>query len=421
MDSLEIVTIGTELMLGHTTDTNGGWIGARLAAEGIAVGRRTAVADDPAAMTSAIRDALHRSGIVICTGGLGPTSDDFTKPIVAALYGRELILDEPWLDVVRERFSARGTTMPAINRNQAEVPAGARILHNARGSAPGIIIEDATLGTTILLPGVPYEMRGLMEDGVIPYLRERLQPGHPVMERWIRTNGIAESAIAERVADVVPALAPLAVSFLPGPYGEDIRITCWGDFDRDEADRRLADAQARISACLEPFVYALEKDDLAAIAGKSLRERGLALALAESCTGGLLAQRLTNIPGASDFFLGGVVTYANAAKVKQLGVREETLQSFGSVSEACAMEMADGALRAFNADVALAITGVAGPGGGTDEKPVGTVWIAISMHGEVTARRLRFGGDRAEIRTRATQAALALLMESLESAGLVRT
>ena len=413
MHSIEIVTIGTELLLGHTVDTNGGWLGARLAEEGFAVSRRTAVADDAAVMKSAISDALKRTGIVICTGGLGPTTDDFTKPVVAELYHREIVFHDEWFDVVKQRFAARGIAMPAINRNQAEIPAGARIFHNARGSAPGILIEDDAIGTTILLPGVPFEMRGLTDDHVIPYLRDRLNPGPPVIERWIRTVGIAESAIAERVADVVSALAPLAVSFLPNAYGEDIRITSWGDYDRDEAEYKLKDAQHRIAACLEPYVYAFEKDDLAKIVGDTLRERGLALALAESCTGGLLAQRLTSIPGSSEFFLGGVVTYANSAKMKHLGVSAETLEAFGAVSEQCAREMARGALRAFDADVALSITGIAGPGGGSEEKPVGTVWIGIATLDNVDARKFRFGGDRAEIRTRSSQAALALLTRSL--------
>lgn len=413
MRSVEVVTIGTELLLGHTVDTNGGWIGARLAAEGFSVTRRTAVPDDAATMTTAISEALARSRMVICTGGLGPTSDDFTKPVVAELYGRPLVHDEAWFEVVKERFAARGIRMPDINRNQAEVPENARIFHNARGSAPGIVIEDDVIGTTILLPGVPFEMRGLMEDHVIPYLREKLAAGPPIIERWLRTNGIAESAIAERVADIVPSLEPLAVSFLPNAYGEDIRITCWGDFEPEEAERRLADAQQRIAAALQPYVYAHAKDDLAEIAGNALRERGLALALAESCTGGLLAQRLTNIPGSSDFFLGGVVTYANAAKMKQLNVRESTLVNHGAVSEQCVGEMAAGAMQSFGADVALAITGVAGPGGGTDDKPVGTVWIGIATLDGVNAQKLKFGGDRAEIRTRASQAALALLMRTM--------
>jgi nicotinamide-nucleotide amidase len=415
MVALEIVTIGTELMLGHTTDTNGAWLGARLAAEGITVARRTAVADDHNAMNSAICDALARTHLVICTGGLGPTTDDFTKQVAAAIYNRDMVTDAAWLDVVRKRFTDRGLTMPAINHNQAEVPAGATLLPNPRGSAPGIILDDVTLGITILLPGVPSEMRGLTEEHVIPLLRDRFTPGHPIVESWIRTNGISESALAERVAAVVPTLAPLAVSFLPSPAGEDIRITCWGDFDQDEALRRLQHAQDLLAAQLQPHVYALDARDLADIAGTTLRDRGLALALAESCTGGLLAQRITAIPGASEFFLGATVAYANEVKLEQLGVRPETSHNHGAVSTECAREMAIGALRAFGADIALSITGIAGPGGGTAEKPVGTVCIGIATHGNAHARLLRFGGDRDEIRMRASQAALALLLREVAS------
>jgi nicotinamide-nucleotide amidase len=413
--AVEIVTIGTELLLGHTTDTNGGWIGARLASEGFAVTRRAAVADDEDAMRSAIGDALTRADVVLCTGGLGPTTDDFTKPVVAALYGRPLVFDPEWFAVVEQRFAARGMTMPAINRNQAEIPDGALLLPNMRGSAPGLILEDDILGTTILLPGVPYEMRGLMEEHVVPYLRERLGTGHPIVERWIRTNGISESAIAERVATVVAELAPLSVSFLPSVNGEDIRITCWGDCAAEEAERRLADAQDRIAACLEPYVYARDRNDLADIAGDMLRERGLTVAVAESCTGGLLAKRLTDRPGSSAWFVGGVVAYANDIKTRQLGVQPATIESHGAVSEECAREMAEGARQAFNADVAISITGIAGPGGGTDDKPVGTVWIAVASNARTTARRYRFGGDRSEIRARAAQGALALMFEAIGS------
>lgn len=410
--AVEIVTIGTELLLGHTTDTNGGWIGARLASEGFAVTRRAAVADDEDAMRSAIGDALARADVVICTGGLGPTTDDFTKPVVAAMYGRPLVFDPGWFAVVEQRFTARGMKMPVINRNQAEIPQGARLLPNTRGSAPGLILEDDTLGTTILLPGVPFEMRGLMDEHVVPYLRERLGAGHPIVERWIRTNGISESALAERVASVVEEIAPLAVSFLPSVNGEDIRITCWGDCDAEEAERRLADAQDRIAACLEPYVYARDRKDLADIVGDMLRDRGLTIAVAESCTGGLLATRLTDRPGSSAWFVGGVVAYANDVKIRQLGVQRETIEDHGAVSEACAREMAAGAQHAFNADVAISITGIAGPGGGTDEKPVGTVWIAVASKARITARRYRFGGDRSEIRARAAQGALALILEA---------
>jgi nicotinamide-nucleotide amidase len=303
--------------------------------------------------------------------------------------------------------------MPEINRNQAEVPAGAKLFHNPRGSAPGICIEDAKLGTTILLPGVPFEMRGLTDEHVVPYLTARLNPGPPVIERWIRTAGIAESAIAERVADIVPKLAPLAVSFLPSAYGEDIRITCWGDFEKDEAERRLSDAQKKIGDALQPYVYAFAKDDLAAIAGDTLRAKNMKIALAESCSGGMLAQRITNIAGSSAYFVGGVVTYANEAKIRQLNVNPRTILEHGAVSEACAREMADGARAAFNADVALSITGIAGPDGGMPDKPVGTVWIGISTANETRAEKFRFGGDRGEVRTRSTQAALAMLVRSI--------
>lgn len=416
VSGLEIVTIGTELLLGATQEGNGAWLGRRLAELGIVVRRRVAVPDDVDAIRSAIDDALRRTGTVICTGGLGPTQDDLTRDAVAQLTGRELIVDDSWVRVLEGRFRARGITMPAVNRVQAEVPEGARLLPNERGTAPGIVLEDAAHGTIILLPGVPHEMRWLSERWVLPWLVERGYGGRsPILSRTLRTTGIAESALPERLGDVARALEPLTLAFLPAGTGVDLRVTSWGQLDSDEAGAALARAESLLRERLAPFVYGVDGEDLAAIVGGELRRRGWTVALAESCTGGLVAKRLTDAAGSSAYVIGGVVAYANDAKRRLLGVRDDTLRMHGAVSERTAREMAEGVRAALGADCGVSITGIAGPTGGTEEKPVGTVWAGVALRERVEARLFRLFGDRSEIRERAAQAALAFLLTTLRS------
>jgi nicotinamide-nucleotide amidase len=410
---IEILTIGTELLLGSTVDTNGAWLGEHLAAEGIRVARRTTVADDALAIRDALTSALRRTGLVICTGGLGPTPDDFTKSIVASVYGRAMYLDAAWLAEVEQRWRARGVPMPSLNRNQAEVPEGARILPNARGTAPGLVLEDGALGVTILLPGVPAEMRWLARTHVLPMLRERLAPLTPIRSRTIRTTGIAESAIAELLTGMAARLAPLTLAWLPTGIGEDVRVTCWGEATGADAEAALDAAEREIAAVLGPWVYGRDHDDLAEVLGAELRARSLSVAVAESCTGGLVAERITDVPGSSGYFLGAIVSYADAAKQALLGVPPDVLADHGAVSEVMAEAMARGARAALGADCAISVTGIAGPGGGSAEKPVGTVWIACAVGDQVHAQLFRFTGERKEIRARAAQAALATLLRRL--------
>ena len=232
---VEIVTIGDELLLGHTIDTNAAFLSEQLAAVGIRVSRRATVGDDEASIASAVRDALQRTGTVICTGGLGPTRDDFTKPVIAKLYGRPLILNAELLEKLRERWRQRGLQMPESNRTQVEVPENAHVLRNRLGTAPGLVLEDAALGLTILLPGVPHELRDLTVSEVIPFLLERrTERTHPIRYRMVRVTGVPESALADRINDIVDAIAPLSVAFLPNFAGVDLRITSWGVLADDE-------------------------------------------------------------------------------------------------------------------------------------------------------------------------------------------
>jgi nicotinamide-nucleotide amidase len=411
--NIELVTIGTELLLGFTVDTNGAEIGRSLADNGVQVVRRVSVADNPDAIRAAVADALRRTGAVLTTGGLGPTRDDMSKKVVAELYQAPLEFDESVWATLLERFARLQRQPVQSNRSQAEVPRGAVVLRNRWGTAPGLWLEGSP-GLTIMLPGVPQEMRNLLQHEVVPRLRARAS-GAIIRSRQLRTSGIPESTLAERLGDVEEQIVPVTLAYLPGYEGVDLRLTAW-NLPPEEADRRLGSAVELIRGRAGDPVYGDGDADLAALVLERARAAGVRVAVAESCTGGLLGGRLTEIPGSSDVFVGGVIAYDNAVKVKELGVAQALLDAHGAVSEQVACAMAVGAAERFGVDATLAITGIAGPGGGTEQKPVGTVWIACSLKGKVQARHVRFAGSRHEVRVRAAQAALHLLFRLLGEA-----
>jgi nicotinamide-nucleotide amidase len=404
--NLEIVTIGDELLLGFTIDTNAAHLARELAALGIRIVRRATVGDDPAGITTAIREALERTGAVITTGGLGPTADDRTKPAIAEIFGQQMVLDHAILSALEQRWLTRfGVAMPDSNRQQALVPEHATILTNRHGSAPGIWLEDAR-GWVAMLPGVPREMRGMLADTLAPRIRERLTEGGPVVRsRTLRTANISESALADRLGELGRGIDGMPLAFLPGVDGVDLRLTS-DSLDARETERVLDDAAHRLRERVGKYVYGEGVDDLAEIMLGECAERQATIAVAESCTGGLLGARLTAIPGSSRVVQGGVIAYANAVKTRELGVAESDLSSHGAVSEPVARAMASGVRAKFGTTIGLGITGIAGPEGGTPEKPVGTVWVAVDVGGEVHAVRAVLPGDRNEIRQRAAQLAL---------------
>ena len=411
---IEVVTIGDELLLGYTIDTNAAHIARVLAVEGVEIARRTTVGDTAPAIAAAVHEALDRTGAVITTGGLGPTSDDLTKPSIAALFGRAMVLDEEHLAWMEERFTRIfKRPMAASNRQQAMLPAGARKLRNNHGSAPGIWLEDDRGRWVAMLPGVPRELRGMLADTLVPLVRERAGAARRVVRsRTLRTTGVGESLIADRVATLPDGVGDVDIAYLPNAEGTDLRLTVRGAAP-EEADRRLADSAARLHTVLDDAIYGEDDADLAAVVLELCRTRSLTIAVAESCTGGLLGARLTAIPGSSEVVLGGVIAYANAVKTTLLGVPAAMLREHGAVSEPVVRAMASGVRAATGARVGLAITGVAGPGGSTGEKPVGTVWIATDVDGEIDARKTRLIGDRAEVRQRAAQAILEMLRRRL--------
>ncbi len=399
---VELITIGTELLLGFTVDTNSAFLGQALADAGIRVARRTSVPDGDAAIVSAVREALARTRFVITSGGLGPTHDDITKRAVAGVFGAPLRFDAELWDSLVARFARMGRRLAERNRCQAEVPEGATVLPNPRGTAPGLWLNGPP-GEAVLLPGVPHELRGLVSKELIPRLKAR-GSGRVVRSLLVRTTGIPESSLAERLAPLEAGLPPLTLASLPGLEGVDLRLSAW-DLAPEEADRLLALHAQRIAGVIGEHGYGTGDIDLAEQLLTECRNRGLTLGTAESCTGGMLGTRVTGIPGSSAVFVGGVVAYADRVK-EDLGVSSRILKSSGAVSEETATAMAEAARTRFGTDLAIAVTGIAGPAGGSPDKPVGLVWLAVADQEGTETHRVVFPGGRYDIRSRACQYAL---------------
>jgi nicotinamide-nucleotide amidase len=407
--AVEIVTIGDELLLGFTIDSNAAHLARALASLGMHVVRRATVGDGAASIQRAVGEALERTGAVITTGGLGPTSDDLTKQSIAELFGRAMRLDEEHLRWMEERWRKRfNRPLPAANKQQAMLPVGATKLENRHGSAPGVWLEDDRGRWVAMLPGVPHEMRGMLADSLLPVLAARVTVDTVVRSRTLRTTGISESLLADKIDSMGGGPLGVELAYLPGLTGVDLRVTI-RDVPEQVAVAAIESAANRLRERVGQWIYGENDADLAAVVLELCRSRGLTIGVAESCTGGLLGTRLTAIPGSSDVVLGGVIAYHNDVKRDLLGVSDATLAAYGAVSEEVVREMASGVRRAVAARVGLAITGIAGPSGGTPDKPVGTVWLAADVDGEVTSQLHRLWGDRGEIRERAAQWTLDLV------------
>ena len=373
--SAEILCVGTELLLGDIVNTNASYISRRLAALGIPVYRQAVVGDNPERMRQAIAESFSRSDCLILTGGLGPTCDDITKEMVAEYFGLPLELNVEALERMKSYFASTCRTMTKNNEKQAMAPRGARVLQNDYGTAPGLVIE-AEGKTAILLPGPPIELEPMWRDRVEPYLFERSDS--VIVSKNIHILGMGESAVEEKLYRMMTELTNPTVAPYAGNGEARVRVSARA---KDEAT-----ASAMCDALIEEirktevgeFIYGVDVDSIENALVMNLRERGLTVAAAESCTGGLIAKRITDIAGCSDVFLGGCVTYAVDAKVKLIGVSRETIEKYGVVSAETACEMARGVRLALGADIGIATTGIAGPGGGTPEQPVGTVYIAVS-------------------------------------------
>ena len=417
---IEIVTIGDELLLGFTVDTNSAHLARELATIGVEITHRASVGDNASDIAEAVKAALDRTGAVITTGGLGPTADDLTKPSIARLFGKGMYRDEEIVDSMKARWARLKRTgpFPESNIAQAMIPDGATILPNRHGSAPGIWLEDEKGRWVAMLPGVPREMRGLLADELLPKIRMLVESeSHgeaPVVKsRTLRTTGIAESALADQLGELAAGVDGMGLAFLPSVDSVDLRVTARG-VPAAEADAMLDRAVVKLRSAAGRYVYGEEGADLAEVVLAACRKRGVRLAVAESCTGGMLGSRITAVPGSSDVFLGGVIAYDNAVKRELLGVSDADLEEHGAVSEEVASAMAGAVRRMLKADIGVGITGVAGPGGGTAAKPVGMVWVAIDGP-RAEARCLRLFGTREEVRQRAAQAALDMIRHALST------
>lgn len=412
-----IVSVGNELLYGETVDTNAAWLGQTLTARGVTVVRRLTARDDSDEIKRALESASAGTRLVVVTGGLGPTADDCTKATVASMLGLPMVRDEAVAAQVAARFEAAGRAdVPVSSLEQAEVPEGAHVLSNATGTAPGLLLVREG-GWLVLLPGVPSEMKTIVTKELIPRLEEDFGLGSEVCHRTVHTTGIPESALADAVEPALGALHDgaldgVTLAYLPDREGVDLRFT-FEACTPEVADQRFGELVTALASVIEPWRYESPTGDLAEAVLVALRTNGHTIAVAESCTGGWVLRRLTDHSGCSDVVAGGVVAYANDVKVGQLDVSADTIDECGAVSEEVAKAMSEGVARRFGASASISITGVAGPGGGTSAKPVGTVWIGTSVDGRVEAALHRFPGDRDSVRARAAQAGLATLYRRL--------
>ena len=406
----EIIAIGSELLHPDRSDTNSLWLTEKLNSIGIEVKLKTIVGDDDSRLEEAIKDAAKRSKVVITTGGLGPTEDDITRKVAARALGRRLLLNDAVLEEIRKRFAAFGRPMPERNSRQAMVIDGADVLDNPNGSAPGLFLEHQDTSIA-LLPGPPREMRPMFETHVMPRLVEKAGAVR-VVRRVLRVAGIGESAVDEKIAPIYTQYTNPETTILFNKSEIEIHLTARGRTEQD-AERLLDDLSERLEERLGHSIFSFRGELMEEIVGMRLSVTGYTLAVAESCTGGLISERLTEVPGASKYFMEGVVTYSNEAKIRTLGVDQKLLRKHGAVSAEVAEAMAKGIRKRAGTDLGLSVTGIAGPGGGTEEKPVGLVYIALSNDMLTEHRRIVFPGDRYLIRWRASQAALDLLRRRL--------
>lgn len=406
-----IITIGDEILIGQIVDTNSVSIARHLNGAGIVVREKLSIGDDREQIIAAVRRALGQSQVVVITGGLGPTKDDITKKTLAEMFGSELVCDSAVAAHVERMLAARGIVFNELNRSQALVPACCTVLFNAHGTAPGMWFEQEGR-VVVSLPGVPFEMEHLMQDEVMPRLKARFAL-RQIVHRTLITSGLAESMLAERIEAWENALPSyLKLAYLPNPGAVRLRLSAY-EVEGESVAREIERQFEELRTMIPEYVVGYETATVQELIHNTLTERGLTLAVAESCTGGVIASRFTAMPGASAYFLCGVVSYSNEAKAGVLGVDPAAIREFGAVSEPVARQMAEGVRRICRADFAVATTGIAGPTGGSDEKPVGTVWIAVATPCGTVAVCRQCGTDRGQIIDRASSYAISLLREEL--------
>ena len=407
----EIISVGTEIVLGSLVDTNAAFVAEKMASLGMGVSRISAVGDSREDLYQTLEETLRRADLILITGGLGPTEDDITKEVLSKLVGERLVLDEGILAGIRRRFRGQRIPEKAI-RKQAMIPASAKRIPNPVGTAPGIILEKGDK-TIILLPGVPREMKSMMEDGVYPYLFSRLKAGECIRSRTLKVWGMGESQVNEKIGDIMLQQSNPRVGLL-AKRGE-VHISITGQFAPEVVDEKIKAVEEEIRERLGSSIWGADEETLEGIVARLLKKRGLRIAVAESCTGGLVSHRLTNIPGSSDYFTYGIIGYTSRAKSIFLGVPASLIKKRGAVSPEVAKKMAQGVRKAGEAHLGLGITGIAGPSGGSPSKPVGLVYIGISSSEGEICERFIFPGDREDIKWKASQGALDMLRRYLSA------
>lgn len=408
-----IVTIGDEILIGQIVDTNSVSIAKRLNSIGITIAEKLSIGDSKKAIVSTLERVMSSSEVVIITGGLGPTKDDITKHTLAEMFGSKLVYNDTEGEHVRALLARRGIEFTELNRGQAMLPECCTVLHNAHGTAPGMWFDTPEGGVVVSLPGVPFEMEHLMEDEVIPRLQSRFEL-RSIVHRTLITRGIPESILAQRISQWEDALPDyLHLAYLPAPNVVRLRLSAY-DVDKEQASREIESRFNDLREIIGDNIVGYEGSSVEAQIHDILIKHGKTLAVAESCTGGMIASKFTAMAGASTYFRGGVVAYANEVKRDILGVRMEDIECFGAVSEVVALEMAEGVRRITGADYAIATTGIAGPTGGSKHKPVGTVWMAIATPEGSRAVMRNSGTDRGQIISRASAYAIEMLYEEIK-------
>lgn len=408
----EIIAVGTELLLGQIVNTNAAFISKHLASLGIDVYRQSVVGDNKERLTAAAKEAFSRADLVIFTGGLGPTSDDITRETISELFGLELELKEGLMANLKSYFEKKHAIMPKSNIKQAMVPKGAKILKNKFGTAPGLIMEKGEK-IAVLLPGPPRETEPMFLHELYPYLEKKTN--ERIYSKVLKFFGIGESALEIEISDIINSGGEVTVAPYIGKGDVTLRLTV-KEKDETRAMEKIKPIADEIIKRLSEYFYGEDDDTLADAVCSLLKEKNMKIATVESCTGGAIGKAITSVAGASECFGYGFVTYANEAKENIVGVKRETLEKYGAVSAETAQEMASGALEKSNADIAISVTGLAGPGGGTAQKPVGLVYIGIAVNGVVAAYKNVFSGTREDIRTRAENTALNIARKYLKDA-----
>lgn len=406
-----VVSIGDELLIGQTINTNAGWMGAELNKIGVEVIEVLTISDKREAIEQAMEYGESKANIVLITGGLGPTKDDITKKVFADYFNAPLIENKRALENVEGFFKRYNRPMLPVNKLQALVPAGSQMLLNKAGTAPGMWMENEN-AVFVSMPGVPSEMRYLMENEVLPRLKKKFKLP-VIVHKTIMTQGVGESYIADEIEDIEDGLPNyIKLAYLPSPGLVKLRLSGKGE-DAEKLDGEIESIFDKIESRIKDAVFSRKESSLQEVIGEKLKEKGLTISTAESCTSGALAARITSVPGSSAYFMGGVVAYSNEVKNKQLGVPKETLDEFGAVSEATVRKMAVGVKKLFGTDYAISTSGIAGPDGGTDEKPVGTVWIAVAGPEGVLAERFQMGKGRERVVAKTILTSLGLLLKLL--------